>query len=151
MAISRDVRALSAESDRINRMFASRHQLSNNDLDALLHIIVADSAGRPLTSGELSDRLGFTAAAATYLVDRMVDSGHIRRESHPTDRRKVILRYSEHGQEVAGEFFGPLGKRHHAAMAHISDADLATAHRVFTALAESMNSFHADITSATSE
>jgi hypothetical protein len=74
-AISRDVRALSAESDRITRVFANRHRLSNNDLDALLHIIVADSAGTPLTSGELSERLGFTAAME-HLSDAELSAAH---------------------------------------------------------------------------
>jgi hypothetical protein len=61
---------LSAESDAITRFFAGLHQLSNNDLDALLHIIiVADRAGAPLTSGELRKCLGVTAAAVTYLVE----------------------------------------------------------------------------------
>ncbi|HEX9177082.1 MAG TPA: MarR family transcriptional regulator, partial [Mycobacterium sp.] len=51
--ISADIRALSAESDQIGRLFASRHDLSPNDFRALLHVMVADTAGSPLTSGEL--------------------------------------------------------------------------------------------------
>src|SRR5512144_963651 len=83
--ISADIRALSAESDQIGRMFAARHDVSSNDFRALLHVMVADSQGNPLTSGELKNRMGLSGAAITYLVERMIASDHIRRESDPTD------------------------------------------------------------------
>jgi DNA-binding MarR family transcriptional regulator len=41
---------------------------------------------------ELGARLGVTSASTTTLVDRLVKSGHVRREPHPTDRRALILR-----------------------------------------------------------
>lgn len=75
-----------------------------------------------------------TVAAITYLVERMIESGHLRRESDPADRRKVILRYAGHGREVAGAFFAPLATHRHAAMAYLSDSNLIAAHRVFIAL-----------------
>jgi DNA-binding MarR family transcriptional regulator len=59
----------------------------------------------------------------------MIDSGHLRRDCDPADRRKVILRYAEHGRETAGAFFTPLAAHTHAAMAEVSDADLSSAHR----------------------
>jgi hypothetical protein len=53
-----DVRALSAGSEQIGRVFASLHKLSHNDFRALLHIMVADTAGTPLTAEELSQKMG---------------------------------------------------------------------------------------------
>ncbi|MFZ0835703.1 MAG: MarR family winged helix-turn-helix transcriptional regulator [Mycobacterium sp.] len=143
--ISADVRALSAESDQIGRIFAARHDVSSNDFRALLHVMVADSAGSPLTSGELRDRMGVSGAAITYLVERMIASDHIRRESDPTDRRKVLLRYAEHGMTVARSFFAPLAEHTHAAMADIPDEDLAAAHRVFAALIAAMRAFDEEL------
>jgi DNA-binding MarR family transcriptional regulator len=143
--IARDVRALGAGSDRISRFFASRHDVSNNDLDALLHIIVSESAGSPITPSELGERLGVSGAAITYRVDRMIESGHIRRDSDPNDRRKVILRFSDHGMSVGRDFFGPLGMHTRTAMADLPDDDLAAAHRVFAALATAMDSYRAEL------
>jgi len=117
--------------------------ISNNDFDALLHVMVAEQTGSPLTLGELRDRLGMTAAAVTYLVDRMVDAGHVRREAHPTDRRKVFLRYSDHGLDVARRFFGPLGTRTHQALTDFSDEDLEVARAVLGALARAMQTHRA--------
>src|SRR3954454_19512502 len=85
--ISADLRELSTESDQIGRLFAMSQDVRPTDFRALLHIMVAETAGRPMTSGDLSHRMGLSGAAITYLVDRLIESGHIRRDSHPADRR----------------------------------------------------------------
>lgn len=140
-AIASDVRALTAESDQIGREFASRNDVAANDFRALLHVMVADAAGSPLTAGELRKLMGTSAAAITYLVERMIASGHLRREAHPADRRKVILRYDDHGLAVARNFFAPLQQINSDALAGLSDTDLDAAHRVFTALLGAMREF----------
>jgi DNA-binding MarR family transcriptional regulator len=117
------------------------------DFRALLHVMVAETAGEPVTSGELRQRMGLSGAAITYLVDRMMASGHIRRQSDPTDRRKVILRYSDSGLATARAFFAPLGTHSHDAMTELPDADLEAASRVFTALVDAMRRYQDDLAS----
>ena len=143
--IAADVRLMTAESERIGRTFAARNGLGGNDFRALLEIMVAHDAGTPLTAGELRDRLGLSGAAITYLVERMIASGHISRETDPTDRRKVILRYAEHGERVARSFFTPLADQLHRVLADLPDADLLAAHRVFTAIVTAMRAFTDDL------
>ncbi|CAN5446528.1 hypothetical protein BH11ACT7_BH11ACT7_22180 [soil metagenome] len=143
--IAADVRALSAESEQIGRSFAGLHHLTASDFRALVHIMVADDAGIPLTAGELRTRMGLSGAAITYLVERMITSGHIRRESDPADRRKVILRYDEPGMALARDFFTPLAQHTHTALAHLPDEDLAAAHRVFLAVVEAMRAFSSSL------
>lgn len=145
--ISSDLRALSAVSEEIGREFGAQHDLRPNDFRALLLIMVADVEGRPLTAGELGTQLGLSSAAMTYLVERMIESGHIRREKDSADRRKVILRYDEHGMKVARSFFGPLGARTSSALAGTSDADLDAAHRVFGVLIDAMRIHHYELRS----
>lgn len=143
--ISSDVRALSSVSEEIGRAFGALHELRPNDFRALLLIMVADVDGKPLTAGELGAQLGLTSAAMTYLVERMIASGHIRREKDERDRRKVILRYDTHGMNVARGFFGPLGAKTHSALADLPDADLAAAHRVFSVLIDAMRIHHDEL------
>jgi DNA-binding MarR family transcriptional regulator len=143
--ISADLRELSAESDQIGQRFAGLHDVRANDFRALLHVMVAETAGRPMTSGDLSQRMGLSGAAITYLVDRLIESDHLRRESDPADRRKVILRFSEPGLDTARSFFMPLGAHNHEALRELPDADLMAAHRVFTALVVAMRRFHAEL------
>lgn len=145
VSIAADVRAMNAESDEIGRLFASRHDVAANDFRALLHVMVAETEGVPLTAGDLRRRMGMSAAAITYLVERMIASGHFRRESDPRDRRKVILRVADHGVDVARGFFTPLSERTRAALAGVSDDELAAAHRTFTALIEAMRQFRGQL------
>ncbi|WP_068176054.1 MarR family winged helix-turn-helix transcriptional regulator [Mycobacterium sp. UM_CSW] len=143
--IAADARALTAESDQMGRVFAAAHQLGPSDFRALLHILVAETAGAPLTSGELRQKMGLSAAAITYLVERMINSGHIRRDTHAEDRRKVILRYSDPGLDTARSFFTPLGLHTRTALNDLPDEDLAAAHRVFTALIAAMRHFQSEL------
>lgn len=139
--IAADVRAMNAESDQIGRLFASRHDVAANDFRALLYVMVAETEGRPLTAGDLRKRMGLSGAAITYLVERMIASGHFLRESDPADRRKVILRVADHGMTVARGFFTPLAEQTNTALTRLPDADLKAAHRTFTALIDAMRGF----------
>jgi DNA-binding MarR family transcriptional regulator len=143
--LSADMRAITAQSDRIGRHFARVNDVSSNDFHALLHIMVSETAGRPLTLAELRQRMDVSAAAITYLVDRMIEAGHIRREPDPEDRRKWLLRYQESGMSLAHAFFRPLGAHLSAAMADLSDKELVSAHRVFTAMITAMATFEDEL------
>ncbi|HEV7583913.1 MAG TPA: MarR family transcriptional regulator [Mycobacterium sp.] len=146
--MSADLREMSTESDQIGRLFAASHDVRATDFRALLHIMVAETSGRPMTSGDLSQRMGLSGAAITYLVDRLIESGHIWRDSHPGDRRKVILRLAEPGLDTARSFFTPLGVHTREAMQDLPDADLAAAHRVFAALVAAMQRFQGELGAA---
>ena len=143
--IAADARALAAESDQISRLFSARHGVHASDFRALLHILVAETAGNPLMAGELRQKMGVSGSAITYLVERMIESGHIRRDSDPVDRRKVLLRFADHGRETAGAFFGPLAAHTQAALADVPDAELTAAHRVFIALVDAMRRFQDEL------
>jgi DNA-binding MarR family transcriptional regulator len=143
--MSADMRAVTAQSDRVGRHFARQHSVSGNDFHALLHVMVAETAGTPLTMAQLRQRMDVSPAAITYLVDRMIDAGHLRRESDPADRRKALLRYEASGMELAHGFFTPLGVHLRAALADLPDEDLAAAHRVFSAMIAAMSSFESDL------
>lgn len=145
LLIADDVRAMTAESDQIGSHFAGRHHVTANDFRALLHVMVAETSGTPLTAGELRARMGMSGAAITYLVERMITSGHMHRDSDPTDRRKVILRVAEGGRKVARGFFTPLADHTHRALAALPDDDLLTAHRTFSVLIDAMRAFRKEL------
>lgn len=143
--MSADMRAVTAQTDRLGRYFARQNDVSGNDFHALLHVMVAETAGTPLTMAQLRQRMDVSPAAITYLVDRMIDAGHVRRESDPTDRRKALLRYENSGMELAREFFAPLGVHLRSALAELTDKDLMAAHRVFSAMMAAMSTFESEI------
>jgi DNA-binding MarR family transcriptional regulator len=46
----------------------------------------------PMTAGRLAKAMGITTGAMTIAIDRLVRAGFAVRESHPGDRRKVIIK-----------------------------------------------------------
>ena len=139
--LSADLRALNAQSDQIGRFFAEVHQLRATEFHALLHIMVGESSGAPLTTGNLRQRMRLTNAGITYLVRRMIAAGHIRQDTDLTDRRKRILRYERHGMELARSFFGHLGAANRIALAPFTDEQLQTTHQVMSTLTGAMAHF----------
>jgi MarR family transcriptional regulator, organic hydroperoxide resistance regulator len=145
--ITADLRELTSQSDWISRAFAEQNAVSANEFRALLFVVIAESNGVRLTAGDLRKQMGLSGAAITYLVERMAEVGHLRRETDPSDRRKVILRFGENGKQIARTFFTKLTEHEHGAMASLPDADLEAAHRTFTAMVEGMKNFRADLNS----
>lgn len=147
-ALVSQVQALALASDRIGAFFAGQHHLHTTDFRALTAIYRAEREGEPLTARQLADQLQVSPGAVTYLVDRLTASGHVYRDHDPSDRRRVLLRFGEHGRDVAFAFFGPLGRAHAEAMANYSDADLAVCLRFLQDVNSSLVDFDAGLRAA---
>lgn len=64
------------------------------------------------TAAQLAAETGLTPAALTIIVDRLVNSGFVRRQAAPNDRRKTILIQDEKKQKIVAASF----KSHSKAM-----------------------------------
>lgn len=53
----------------------------------------------PCGMSEISERFDITAAAASQLVDKLVQAGYIERAEDPNDRRAKLLRLTENGEK----------------------------------------------------
>lgn len=146
--IARDIRALSAVSEQIGHAFAHSNDLRPNDFRALVHVATAETEGAPLTAGQLGTLTGVSPAAITYLVERMIESGHLERAVDATDRRRVKLHYTDHGMAVAAAFFMPLATRMRAALAPLSDSELETTHRALVGIIAALREFATDLDNA---
>jgi DNA-binding MarR family transcriptional regulator len=65
--------------------------MGETDLVAVRHLLGAQRAGRVVTAKDLARALEISSASTTVLIDRLVRSGHVRRDRHPTDRRAVVV------------------------------------------------------------
>ncbi|GIJ48181.1 hypothetical protein Val02_50670 [Virgisporangium aliadipatigenens] len=113
------------ESDVFVDVFARAHGLGRSDLNAIMWISTGARDGRPLTVGELAQRLSLSPAAATALVDRLERVGHVERAREPGDRRRVTVKMNDKALELATAFFVPLRGHMDAAAEGLSDEDLA--------------------------
>ena len=54
----------------------------------------------PCGMSEVSERFDISAAAASQLVDKLVQAGYLERTEDPTDRRAKLLALSDKGKEL---------------------------------------------------
>jgi DNA-binding MarR family transcriptional regulator len=84
----RDYRAAEVATRRSTRDSTG---MGETDLIALRYLLRAQAAGEQVGPKDLSRVLQITTASTTTLIDRLVGSGHVRREPHPTDRRSLVV------------------------------------------------------------
>ncbi|BCW86082.1 hypothetical protein NicSoilE8_37550 [Arthrobacter sp. NicSoilE8] len=104
----RDYRSAEAAMRRRTR---SSMGMGETDLLALRYLLEYGRAGRMVGPKELATRLGITSASMTSLVDRMVKSGHVVREPHPTDRRALVLRPTSDSDEEVRKTLSGMHRR----------------------------------------
>lgn len=75
---------------------ALRLGVGRRDVEAMAHLL-GDHG--PMGPAELAKRLGISGPAATQLVDRMTEKGHVRRTPHAEDGRKTVVEATAEGRE----------------------------------------------------
>jgi DNA-binding MarR family transcriptional regulator len=73
-----------------NRAVIELH-MNPADILATRYLLQAERDEQHLSPTDLSKLLGVTTAAASKLVDRLVESGRAERVPHPTDKRAQII------------------------------------------------------------
>lgn len=103
IALTEAVRQLVLSVERY-RLQAARTGFSvgSTEMMALSHLFVAGSS----SPTELARRLQMTTASGTELVDRLAKAGHVQREPHPTDRRRVVITLTGSAHETISTLFG---------------------------------------------
>lgn len=65
--------------------------MGENDLLVLRYLLQARQQGRSVSPGEIARYLAVSTASMTAIVDRLEESGHVRRERHRSDRRSIYV------------------------------------------------------------
>lgn len=79
-----------AEKDMRRRMGDSM-KMNQTDLLAVRYVLRARQSNQSIGPKDLSRMLGISTPSTTALIDRLEKSGHVMRQSHPTDRRALEL------------------------------------------------------------
>lgn len=98
------VQQLTMRQQAFERAIARRLSIDTHGLEAMDHLISAGS----LTPTDLAHRLDISTAAMTLVLNRLEDSGHVRRERHPSDGRKLLVIPSEESARDAQQMVLPL-------------------------------------------
>lgn len=123
-AVASLVQELSYELNRFSDLFARAHGLHPTDVHALAHLHQSALRGVAVTPTHLATSIGLSPPATSALLHRMVESGHLERRPDPDDgrRQQVVLHTS--AQELAREFFGPLGQALRSSMDGMDQASI---------------------------
>ena len=80
---------------------------------------------------ELARRLQMTTGAMTALVDRLEASGHVVRERHPADRRRVLVKRTAKADEDLTQEIAPMALQILELAASLDDAERQAVGRFF--------------------
>jgi DNA-binding MarR family transcriptional regulator len=102
-------RRLDIAMSRLMVAFSRAVGISVPEMLALEHLDADGSLG----PSELARRLQMTTGAVTALVDRLEKSGHVARERHPSDRRRVLVKRLPKADEDLTEEVSPMALEIH--------------------------------------
>ena len=80
---------------------------------------------------ELARRLQMTSGAMTALVDRLAASGHVVRERHPADRRRVLVKRTNKADDDLTAEIAPMAKEILKLAETLGDAERQVVGRFF--------------------
>ena len=106
-------------------------ELSTPQLKALLIISGAEEGIR---MRPFAERIGASTPYATGIVDRLVERGLVERMPHPGDRRVVLVRLTEEGQEFLERLSASMRSVAVALLERLEEDDLAALDRGLGAL-----------------
>src|SRR4029079_10430872 len=86
-SVLRSLRRVNIQGSFLGQTVAIRFGLSESDIETLAQLMDMG----PTTAGKLSEITGLTSGAVTRVIDRLEQSGYVRRVSDPADRRRVIV------------------------------------------------------------
>ena len=112
--------------------------MGETDLLALRHLLRAQAAGERLGPKDLSRVLGITTASTTSLLDRLVGSGHVRREPHPTDRRSLVIVPTAASDSEVRATLGDMHRRMKAVAGELSAAEAGVVVRFLRRMSEAV-------------
>ncbi|WP_348790034.1 MarR family transcriptional regulator [Leifsonia sp. NPDC080035] len=85
--------------------------MGENDLLALRFLLREQSEGRVATPADLAALLRLKSSSVTVMLDRLTASGHLRREPHPNDRRKLAIVATAGADEEVRHTLGAMHRR----------------------------------------
>lgn len=136
--VSWALRELTRAAADVEHRLARSMRLRAIDYAALGHVMSADEGIGPV---ELSERLGISSGSGTELVDRLERAGHIRRDRHPQDRRRLVLHMSDEAVDLVIGELRPMIAQLDEIAAAFSPEEQEAIHRYLRATARSMSEF----------
>lgn len=92
----RGIRAVILAGEHYRQVIAQVTGLGVTETQAISYLAIQNERGQ----NDLGAALGITSSASTALVDRLERQGIAERYAHPRDRRRVLVRLTDRGQQI---------------------------------------------------
>ena len=102
--IRAQVQQLTLRQQRFENSLSRQLAVDTAGLETMDYLI-SDGASTPT---ELARRTGLSTAAMTLVLNRLEQAGHVRRERHPSDGRKLIVTPAARSADQAEHLVEPL-------------------------------------------
>jgi DNA-binding MarR family transcriptional regulator len=119
--VLRSLRRVNLQGSFFGQTVAIRFGLSESDIETLEALIEMGAS----TAGRLADLTGLTSGAVTRVIDRLEQSGYVRRVPDPADRRRVIVEVVPEKVAVIQSTLDRVGSASAKEIGRYSDAQLA--------------------------
>jgi len=120
-SVLRSLRRVNLQGSFFGQTVAIRFGLSESDIETLEALIDVGAT----TAGRLSELTGLTSGAITRVIDRLEQSGYVRRVPDPTDRRRVIVEVVPEKVGAVQSTLGRIGQASADEIGRYTDSQLA--------------------------
>lgn len=108
MRVLTSIRAVSDAMERMHSGMKGDMDMNASDLATLRLLIIRERQERSVSPRDIAHHLRISTASTTKLLDRLVQSGHVERLPHPSDRRGRVVVLTD---EARHAFFRVFGER----------------------------------------
>lgn len=106
MRVLTSIRAVSDAMERMHSGLKGDMDMNATDVAALRLLIIREQHGRTVSPRDIAQHLRISTASTTKLLDRLVDSGHVERLPHPSDRRALVVVLTDEARRAFFRIFG---------------------------------------------
>lgn len=138
MEAMKAVRAFTDAMDRMHGDLRGDMGMNATDLAALRMLILREQRGELVKPHDIAKHLSITSASTTKLLERLEESGHLERLSHPTDRRARIVVLTDRARTEFYQRFGERMRKMRGAMASYDVDELKVVVRFLSEMEEAL-------------
>lgn len=122
---------------RAQRRLRGRDAMRSGELSApqMNLLLPLDEVG-PMSSGQLAEAAGLTAATTTHMLDQLAATGIVERERSENDRRVVVSQLTSHGKELLNRRRDQMNSAWFEALKELSADELKIATEAFERVTE---------------
>ena len=130
------MRAFRTAESAMRRRTRGSMGMGENDLLAVQFLMRRQQGNQHVSPKDLAAYLGISSASTTVLIDRLVKSGHVLRQPHPSDRRAIRIVATPTSHREVRETLDDMNQRMLAAAEQLSPEEASAVVRFLQTVRE---------------